>query len=318
MVPVLHLVGVPSTKQQKSKPMLHHTLGDGRYDAYLKSAQQFTSSQAFLQHKDQAASEIDRVLVDCITAARPVYIALPTDLVQMEISSERLRIPLTRTAPHNNPQEESFVIDQVVKQFEIAGGDVVVLVDACAIRHDVREELNEFLRKTGFPVYAAPMGKTAVDENYERYGGVRCFHDPDTIHVIDTICGQIYLGAISHGDVREKVESAKLVITIGSMMSDFNTGNFSYNIPTERTIELHSHHTRVQYAEYPGIGMKQLIPKLAARLQSYHEDALKTRVVPFSSPVPQETNATITHTWFWPRVGQFFRPKDVIVTETGM
>ena len=29
-VPVLHIVGVPSTSQQKAKPMLHHTLGDGR------------------------------------------------------------------------------------------------------------------------------------------------------------------------------------------------------------------------------------------------------------------------------------------------
>lgn len=31
MVPVLHIAGVPSTSQQKNKPMLHHTLGDGRY-----------------------------------------------------------------------------------------------------------------------------------------------------------------------------------------------------------------------------------------------------------------------------------------------
>lgn len=30
-VPVLHIVGVPSTSQQKAKPMLHHTLGDGRF-----------------------------------------------------------------------------------------------------------------------------------------------------------------------------------------------------------------------------------------------------------------------------------------------
>jgi pyruvate decarboxylase len=30
MVPVLHLVGVPSTLQQKTRPLLHHTLGDGR------------------------------------------------------------------------------------------------------------------------------------------------------------------------------------------------------------------------------------------------------------------------------------------------
>jgi len=30
IVPVLHLVGVPSTMQQKNRPLLHHTLGDGR------------------------------------------------------------------------------------------------------------------------------------------------------------------------------------------------------------------------------------------------------------------------------------------------
>lgn len=64
------------------------------------------------------------------------------------------------------------MLDLVAKQFKEADGDVVVLVDACAIRHDARQELNDFLRKTGFPVYAAPMGKTAVDEDYDRYGGV--------------------------------------------------------------------------------------------------------------------------------------------------
>ena len=30
-VPIVHIVGVPNTEQQKNKPLLHHTLGDGRY-----------------------------------------------------------------------------------------------------------------------------------------------------------------------------------------------------------------------------------------------------------------------------------------------
>ena len=98
---------------------------------------------------------------------------LPTDLVLAEISSERLRIPLTRIETHVDLEVQSYVLDLVVKLFEEAKGDAVVLVDACVIRHDVRKELNDFLKKTGFPVYAAPMGKTAVNENYERYGGVR-------------------------------------------------------------------------------------------------------------------------------------------------
>ncbi|KAJ8463445.1 hypothetical protein ONZ45_g17579 [Pleurotus djamor] len=68
MVPVLHIVGVPSTVQQKSRPMLHHTLGDGRFDAYEKAAEQFTISQAILKDASTAAAEIDRILTDCITA----------------------------------------------------------------------------------------------------------------------------------------------------------------------------------------------------------------------------------------------------------
>lgn len=37
MVPVLHLVGVPSTMQQKKRPILHHTLGDGRLVLHLEA-----------------------------------------------------------------------------------------------------------------------------------------------------------------------------------------------------------------------------------------------------------------------------------------
>lgn len=111
-----------------------------------------------------------------ISQARPVYLTLPTDLIHAKVSAERLRIPLTRRLIQNDPQVEGYVLDLITKQFAEAAGDAVVLVDACAIRHDARKELNDFLRKTGFPVYAAPMGKTAVDENYERYGGVRVLY----------------------------------------------------------------------------------------------------------------------------------------------
>lgn len=105
-----------------------------------------------------------------------MYLTLPTDIVHQEISVERLSIPLTSTAPPNDPVTEAFVIDQIHERVKEAEGDVVVLVDACVIRHGVRKELAAFLKETSFPVYATPMGKTAVDEDYARYGGVCLFH----------------------------------------------------------------------------------------------------------------------------------------------
>lgn len=97
---------------------------------------------------------------------------LPTDMVHEEISGERLKIPLTRQPAINDPQTEEFVLDLIQERVKEAGGDMVILIDACVIRFDVQEEVKDFLKQTGFPVYSTPMGKTAVDENYKRYGGV--------------------------------------------------------------------------------------------------------------------------------------------------
>lgn len=69
------------------------------------------------------------------------------------------------------------MVDEIQKLVEAADGDVIILVDACAIRHDAVDEVTELVKKTQFPVYCAPMGKTAVDEGYERYGGVRRSHN---------------------------------------------------------------------------------------------------------------------------------------------
>ncbi|PFH53957.1 hypothetical protein AMATHDRAFT_752 [Amanita thiersii Skay4041] len=298
MVPVIHIVGVPSTFQQKTKPMLHHTLGDGRYRAYSRAAKEFTYSQAHLMSTIDAASEIDRVITDCITYARPVYLTLPTDMVWAEISSERLRIPLSRDLPPNNPQVEEFVVDLIYNKIREVKGNVVTLVDACTIRHDVRNELRDLLEATGFPVYAAPMGKTAVDEDYKRYGG-------------------IYVGSISDFAIKTKVESADIILSVGALRTDFNTGNFSYNIPQKRTIELHSRHTQVQFAMFEGIGMKQLLPKLTDRLKEFKSVSSQITVPPFTVPLPSAQDDSITHTWFWPRLHTFFKPRDVIVTETG-
>jgi pyruvate decarboxylase len=99
-------------------------------------------------------------------------LSLPTDIVHETISAARLRTPLSRDAPENDKETEDSVINRIIELVQKAEGDVVVLVDACAIRHGVKKELKELLKVTNFPVYAAPMGKTAINENYERYGGV--------------------------------------------------------------------------------------------------------------------------------------------------
>lgn len=71
--------------------------------------------------------------------------------------------------------------------------------------------------------FTTPMAKTTIGEDHPQFSGC-------------------YIGSISLPDVSKHIESSDLVFSIGALKSDFNTGSFSYKIPEEQTIELHSDH----------------------------------------------------------------------------
>ncbi|GAC99677.1 pyruvate decarboxylase [Pseudozyma hubeiensis SY62] len=299
-LPVIHVVGVPSTAAQGSHSLLHHTLGDGRFSAFENMSKEISADSAILKHKEGAGEAIDRILVKAMKAARPVYLALPTDLVHATIPSAALKTPLNYDAEENDPDAEKYVLG-VAEQHISSASSAVILVDACAARHGCIDETNELVNKSGLPVFATPMGKTIVDEDHPQYGG-------------------IYVGSLTSDLVKEVVEGADVLITIGSLKSDFNTGNFSYRTPKSSTIELHSDYTKIGYSHYPDIGMKRLLPKLSALLEANgnkRREETKKIVPKFENVLPKDSSSTITQEWFWPRLGQFFAPNDQIIVETG-
>jgi len=95
------------------------------------------------------------------------------DLVSAVISATPLETPLNLTTPENDEATEAVALDEIAKKVSAAQERVAVIVDGCALRYGITNEVKDFLEKTKFPVFAAPMGKSAVDESFERYGGVR-------------------------------------------------------------------------------------------------------------------------------------------------
>ena len=63
--------------------------------------------------------------------------------------------------------------------------------------------------------------------------------------------------------------------------------------------------------------MKELLPKLAAKLERFRAVGEKIKIPPFVHKCPEYEGSHIEQDWFWPRMGSFFREKDVIITETG-
>ena len=245
-VPIVHIVGQPSTLSQKDGMLLHHTLGNGDFNVFANMSQGISCAMAKLNDPHDAATLIDDALKECWMQSRPVYITLPTDMVQKKIEGERLKQKIDMTPPKVDTEKEDYVVDVVLKYITSAKNPVI-LVDGCAIRHRVLDETHALIRKTGLPVFVAPMGKGAVDETLPNFGGV-------------------YAGDGSQAGVQECVESADLVITIGSIKSDFNTTGFTYRIGQLKTIDFHSTFVRVRYSEYPGVPMRGVLRKVTQQL----------------------------------------------------
>jgi pyruvate decarboxylase len=206
-VPVVHIVGTPNTASQRDGMLLHHTLGNGNFNVFANMSKEISVSMAKLDDPYDAAQQIDHTLQQCWIQSRPVYITLPTDIVQKKIEGERLRTPIDLRFPENDPLKEDYVVEVVLK-YLLEAKNPIILVDACAIRHRVIEEVHDLIEKSGLPVFVTPMGKGAVNETHPNYGGV-------------------YAGDGSQSDVKERVEASDLILTIGAIK--VSPGAFSSN-----------------------------------------------------------------------------------------
>ncbi|KAF4636146.1 hypothetical protein G7Y89_g1942 [Cudoniella acicularis] len=296
-VPVVHIVGCPSTASQKDGMLLHHTLGNGNFNVFADMSQNISCCLEKLNDASTVASQIDHALQQCWVQSRPVYLMIPTDIVQKKVEGGRLKTPIDLHYPGNDPDREDYVV-QVVLKYLLAAKNPIILVDACAVRHRVLEEVHDLVNKTNLPVFVTPMGKSAVNETHENYGGV-------------------YAGDGSQLAVKERVEASDLILTIGAIKSDFNTSGFTYKTSQLNTIDFHSTYIAVKYSEYPGVHMRGVLRKVIDTIDPSKLSAIPGPKIHNEIKANDDGTQTITQAWFWPKVGSYLKDNDIVITETG-
>jgi pyruvate decarboxylase len=150
--------------------LLHHTLGNGNFEIFANMSRDISCAVARLADPQDIAAQIDHVLRECWIQSRPVYITLPTDMVQKKVEGERLNTPINLEVKKNDAEKEDYVVQVVLKSLH-AAKNPVILVDACAIRHRALDETHALIKVSDLPVFVTPMGKGAVDETLPTFGG---------------------------------------------------------------------------------------------------------------------------------------------------
>ena len=299
-VPVVVITGSPATIHFRTRPLLHHTLGD--YQIPLRMYEKITAASSQLVSGETAPAEIDRVLSACLVHQQPVYLSFPSDVVRMKC--QRPRPFLFPTHPQSDPEALGEAVKEAVRMLEPSLRPVVI-GDVELIRFKLQKEFAGFLDQTGFPYVTMILGKTLLSEHHPQFMG-------------------LFEGDRSRDDVRHRVESADVVLKLGALMTDFNTGGFTTNLDDSKTISANIGYVKIKHHYYENVHLHDFILGLTAKLSRRDPATLEIKCAatgcvhrPTVSYRP-EAPKPLTIKRFFDRMSHFIQNDSIVIAETGV
>ena len=299
-VPVVVITGSPATINFRTRPLLHHTLGD--YQVPLRIYEKITVASTELISGETAPAEIDRVLSACLSQQKPVYISLPSDVVMMKCNQ-----PVAFPFPASSQSDPSALKEAVKEALDMLNKakKPVVIGDVELIRFKLQKDFSKFLNKTGFPYVTMMWGKTVLSEQNPQYIG-------------------LFEGDRSRDYVRNRVNSADCVLQLGALMTDFNTGGFTTNLDDENTISANICSVKIKHHFYENVYLgdfilqltKKLSPRDAATLdiQCAAEGCTHRGTETYQPDAPKP----LTIKRFFDRMSHFIEKNSIVIAETGV
>ncbi|QPN89354.1 alpha-keto acid decarboxylase family protein [Proteus vulgaris] len=290
-LPIFHLVGMPASGVQKSKRLVHHTLGNGDFDIFYQLAQRLACAHAILT-PENCIAEMERLIATALKERRPVYIGLPSDYAVMPV------IENTSVTTPKKPISDKEILEKVASLIIdklTQSNNICVLPGILSARLGLSDNVQAFIDKTGLPYATMFMDKSILSESNAQYVGM-------------------YDGKLMTPDVREFVENSEYILGIGAMMTDFNTGSFTASIKPTQFISIMSDYVEIDSVVYDDIYMEDVLSALTKQLpyKKYHQIKAKG----LNNAVLSE-HGEITAQYLYPRLEKFFKPNDIIIAETG-
>lgn len=297
-VPVIKITGTPTTKVMENRALVHHTLGDGKFDHFSNMYREITVAQTNIT-SEHAAEEIDRVLRACWSEKRPVHIQLPIDVYNKPINKP------TEPILHKPVLSNKDALDKMLLHATSiinSAKKPVILADFEVNRFHAEEYLHQFIEKTGFPIATLSMGKGIFPEKHPQFIG-------------------IYTGDVSSPYIRKRIDESDCIISIGVKLTDTITGGFTQGFTKEQVIEIHPYTVKIIDKKYGPVVMKDVLEQLTDLIEHRIEETLEIK--PFISeslPFTEEFNPKaqiVTQKRFWKQIYHFLQENDVLIAEQG-
>jgi indolepyruvate decarboxylase len=287
---VFHLVGTPNLATQEGRALVHHTLGNGEFDLFHRMAEPIVCASAIVTPHN-AASETERLIAEALYHRRPVYMAFPSDVANTPVLGGAPSV----SAPTSDPGSLAAATDAVTAALNNAG-QACVLPGVLLRRLGLKAAAAAFVDASGLPFATMFADKSVLGEDHPGYIGM-------------------YAGRLMGEPVRAFVESCDVVVMIGAMLTDGNTAGHTVRLDPAKTIDIGHHRTAVGSRVYRDVEMADILAQLSERItKRAQRPAIAVETL---GPIVGGGEDPITADALYPRWADFFRPDDVIITDTG-
>lgn len=293
-VPVVHIVGGPSKDAQGTRRALHHSLGDGDFEHFLRVSREITCAQANLMPAT-ARREIDRVLSEVREQKRPGYILLSTDVARFP--TEPPEAPLPRYTGGTSPRALAMFVEAATEL--IGDHQLTVLADLLVHRLQAIKELEALLAADVVPHATLMWGKSLLDESSPSFLG-------------------IYAGSASAPAVRTAIEEAPVLVTAGVVFTDMVSGFFSQRIDPARTIDVGQYQSSVAGEVFAPLEMGAALEALATilvRRATSSPPVVSPPAAPLPPPPPPDQ--PLSQKMLWDRLCVALTPGNVVLADQG-
>ncbi len=289
-LPVFHLVGTPNLPTQESRALVHHTLGNGKFDLFGAMAESVVCASATMTPQN-AASETERLISAALYHRRPVYMAFPSDVANAPVLGSAAPLGM----PNSDPRSLAAATDAVAAALNEA--DTACALPGVLLRRlGLQGAAAAFVDSSGLPFATMFADKSVLDENHPCYIGM-------------------YAGRLMEEPVRAFVESCDVVVMIGAMLSDGNTAGHTVRLDPAKAVTVDHHRTTVGATVYRDVEMADILAQLMGRITSrFPRPAIAPGTL---APSVSSGDDPITADSLYPRWANFFRLNDLIVTDTG-
>jgi len=290
-VPVILISGSLPLRSVQRGEMMHHTLADRGKGDLCRIFTEVTVAQSQLT-PENAASEIDRIILTAWRQKLPVYLELPSDISYLEIEvPER---PLKLEMLPGDKENLKACTEMILEKLNAAKSPAFLL-DIDAMRFRVSPQIMELAERFHMRVATLNCAKGAVPESSPQFVGT-------------------YAGIASAPATRDAIEGSDCLLTVGYRRIESTTGFFTDKLPAS-AIHLNSTYVDTADKNFQGVYLEELLQSVvdaSSGTLTKKEPARPPKQVDFAP-----SNDLLTQDAFWKAIQNFLRPGDVIVVEDG-